>query len=344
MIDAIRVGDTVISSDDMSKAVQHLKKFCSFFEQDKQAEIFKTIMEEFFQRQFVKQLGSTIPKSETNTSLTRFDTEFTIIDTLSETSNEKVYSAINHIDRCAYAIKKIHFSIEDVKPEVIMQEAVLMQELIHPNIVRYLTSWIEFEFKKGTASEENAEEIPFEKDVEFHFFIQEELCSKENILDVSKDYDIAQRIDLLLDTASGINYLHENQVIHNNLKPSDILISLDGIPKICNFSKSLNLKLENLTGILPTTTIYTAPEAIASPSIKADIFSFAIISIEVLTGSNEIATAASVKHEQIHNDNIPQDLLYILWMASSPNPYDRPSISDIMSVMSKVSDDYLDDE
>ncbi|OHS96377.1 hypothetical protein TRFO_37483 [Tritrichomonas foetus] len=86
-------------------------------------------------------------------SLSRFESEFTIVKTIFENCNASVYQAVHHIDGCVYAVKKICEPLDESDPELAIAEARMMPRKKHPNLVRYNTSWVE---KKIKGSPENA--------------------------------------------------------------------------------------------------------------------------------------------------------------------------------------------
>ena len=100
------------------------------------------------------------------------------------------------------------------------------------------------------------------------------------------------KIKLLLDAAKGIHYLHENGILHRDIKPDNILvISLeDNVKtnaKLTDFgsARNVNLIMTNMTftkGI--GTPTYMAPEILNRKKYKkpADIFSFAITMLELM--------------------------------------------------------------
>lgn len=97
----------------------------------------------------------------------------------------------------------------------------------------------------------------------------------------------------------GLNYIHyakdlvtgdDLHVIHNDLKPGNILISFDGVLKVSDFGISYSpLRAVRLKGGSPA---YMAPEWIkslieeekdASPALTSDIFSLGVCLHETLT-------------------------------------------------------------
>jgi len=91
---------------------------------------------------------------------------------------------------------------------------------------------------------------------------------------------------------SGLDALHEENIIHLDLKPQNVLMDGNMMPKIVDFGLA-RLLGENKSKIYtqrPTGTVgYMAPEYYSDGKIspKADIFSLGVIMIELLTGSRK---------------------------------------------------------
>ncbi|KAK7306806.1 hypothetical protein VNO77_44765 [Canavalia gladiata] len=97
-----------------------------------------------------------------------------------------------------------------------------------------------------------------------------------------------QRLKVAIGTARGLKYLHGNNIIHGNLKPSNILLTHDFEPQIGDFSfgkvkpelkKSSKDKSVRNSG-------YTAPEYQENGKLsnKIDVYSFGVILLELITG------------------------------------------------------------
>ena len=96
---------------------------------------------------------------------------------------------------------------------------------------------------------------------------------------------------LVRDIADALSYLHRNQIIHCDIKPSNILLT-DETPfhiKICDFGQSRGLAAENF---LPAgTPLYASPEQLRNPRDSADgkgfrwdVYSFGVVAYQLLTG------------------------------------------------------------
>ncbi|ELP86692.1 protein kinase, putative, partial [Entamoeba invadens IP1] len=102
----------------------------------------------------------------------------------------------------------------------------------------------------------------------------------------SNEIDMKLRVKICLDAAKGISYLHENGILHRDIKPDNILVfSLETIEKVnakltdFGSSRNVNLLMTNMTftkGI--GTPTYMAPEVLKKEKYKmsADIFSFGV--------------------------------------------------------------------
>jgi mitogen-activated protein kinase kinase len=60
-----------------------------------------------------------------------------------------------------------------------------------------------------------------------------------------------------LQVLQGLNYLHSKKTIHRDIKPSNILLSTDGVVKLCDFGVSGEL-VNSLAGTFTGTSFYMA--------------------------------------------------------------------------------------
>ncbi|KXN83465.1 hypothetical protein AN958_01396, partial [Leucoagaricus sp. SymC.cos] len=92
---------------------------------------------------------------------------------------------------------------------------------------------------------------------------------------------------LLFDVITGLKYLHENGIIHADLKATNVLIPDIGHAVICDFGIS-RIKFSTTNPISTGTHNWTSPELILQheniPSEKSDIWSFGCLCYEVLAG------------------------------------------------------------
>ncbi|TFK54231.1 kinase-like protein [Heliocybe sulcata] len=80
----------------------------------------------------------------------------------------------------------------------------------------------------------------------------------------------------------GLAYLHSQQTIHRDIKPSNILLSKQGIVKLCDFGVSGEL-VNSMAGTFTGTSFYMAPERISGNeySIRSDVWSTGISLLEL---------------------------------------------------------------
>jgi serine/threonine protein kinase len=99
---------------------------------------------------------------------------------------------------------------------------------------------------------------------------------------------VSYALDLMAQLAAIVSYLHRQGVIHGNLKPSNVLLAADDIPRVADFRATGGLFLKSWSdSVAPHGLAYLPPEAIrdaAELRFYTDIYGLGAIFYEVLTG------------------------------------------------------------
>lgn len=120
-----------------------------------------------------------------------------------------------------------------------------------------------------------------------------------------KFLDWTQRIQILLDVATGLNYLHSFTTpphVHKDIKSSNILLDTDFRAKIANFGMARSAEGEEdhftLTKHIVGTIGYMAPEYLEHGlvSVKLDVYAFGVLMLEILTGKEVAVLYEENKH------------------------------------------------
>ncbi|CAL5431241.1 unnamed protein product [Camellia sinensis] len=90
-------------------------------------------------------------------------------------------------------------------------------------------------------------------------------------------------LKVALGISKGMNYLHQNNIIHRDLKTANLLMDENEVVKVADFGVS---RVQAQSGVMTAETETLAPEVIEHKPYdhKADIFSFGIVQWELLTG------------------------------------------------------------
>ncbi|GMI95098.1 hypothetical protein like AT2G25220 [Hibiscus trionum] len=170
-----------------------------------------------------------------------------------------------------------------------------------------------------------------------------------------------RRLKIALDTARGLEYLHEHcnpPVIHRDLKSSNILLDLEFNAKLSDFGLAVtdaaqsknNLKLSGTLG-------YVAPEYLLDGKLtdKSDVYAFGVVLLELLLGRKPVEKLAPSQCQSIVTWAMPQltdrsklpnivdpvirdtmDLKHLYQVAAvavlcvQPEPSYRPFIADVL--------------
>ena len=185
-----------------------------------------------------------------------------------------VYEAERQLDSKLVALKII--KIYDIKDknlvEKCLQEVNLLKRVNHPNIIKYLDSFI----------------------YQNELYIAVEWADKGDVKRLIKKYkqegdEIDERkvIEYTREIAAGLNHMHEQRVIHRDLKPANILITSDGIFKLGDLGLGRIMNTETIKTFSKVgTPLYMAPEVINNSNgydFKCDNWSLGCVIYELIT-------------------------------------------------------------
>jgi serine/threonine protein kinase/tetratricopeptide (TPR) repeat protein len=118
---------------------------------------------------------------------------------------------------------------------------------------------------------------------------------------------IRERLKIFSQVSSAVQYAHERQIIHRDIKPGNILVTSSGIPKLLDFgiAKILDPDLIH-ESINPTSTMmrlmtleYASPEQIRGGEITpcSDVYGLGVLLYELLSGHRPYSFAGRAPHE-----------------------------------------------
>ncbi len=156
---------------------------------------------------------------------------------------------------------------------------------------------------------------------------------------------VEKALDIMKQITSAVSHAHQNNIVHRDIKPHNILIDHDGNVKITDFGIAMAL---SATSITQTNSVlgsvhYLSPEQARGgmANKKSDIYSLGIVMFELITGrlpfSGESAVSIALKHLQSEtpsprrwNPSIPQSVENIILKATAKDQFHRYASVDEM--------------
>lgn len=191
---------------------------------------------------------------------------------------------------------------------------------------------------------------------DWKLFIIQEFCEKGTLHTALRDRAFVDKrtgspdLESLLEVASGIvkgmNHIHAKNILHGNLKPSNVLLKMSPdthtkmLAKIADFGLSLKMNLDqtHVSNAQHGTPFYMAREVLekGSASKAADVYAFGVILWEMYTSQlSPTGTATEEMLEQFPklpwSCPAPYGVLAIACMHAVPSA--RPSFSDVMEFL-----------
>ena len=198
---------------------------------------------------------------------------YEVIGELGQGAMGVVYKARDPLIDREVAIKTINLSLameeRDEYEARFYQEAKAAGRLSHPNIVTI--------YDVG-----RSEDIAY---IAMEYLHGREL---RDILNETKLLPISEVLAIVIQVAQGLAYAHEHDIVHRDVKPSNVMIVRDGHAKITDFgiARMASAAVRTQTGMVLGSPKYMSPEQVLGKEIdrRSDIFSLGVMLYEMLTG------------------------------------------------------------
>ncbi len=245
-----------------------------------------------------------------------------------------VYQALDTALERAVALKEmpLHLTGRTDLARRFRQEARLLARLSHPNIVQVYDLiedgkrlWIAMEFVEGGTLAD--------------------AIDRTGALTPTEAVRIGRQL------AAGLGFAHKQGVIHRDVKPINVLLTSDGVPKLTDFglAKLLESSVHTQEGSLLGSVRYMSPEQAAGRPAdgRSDVYSLGVTFYEMLCGRAPFeGETASVLAQHLSQDptplselarNVPSELgalvMRMLEKAPERRPSDLDAVSEVLSTL-----------
>ena len=248
---------------------------------------------------------------------------YEIIGELGQGAMGVVYKARDPLIDRVVAIKTINLSLAQEEKEEyegrFYQEAKAAGRLSHPNIVTIYDVG-----KSGDVA-----------------YIAMEFLEGRELRDILNDHKlipVREVLDITAQVAMGLAYAHEHDIVHRDVKPSNIMVGRDGHVKITDFgiARMASSAVHTQTGMVLGSPKYMSPEQVMGRAIdqRSDIFSLGIMLYEMLTGHSPFTgeNVNAIMYQTLNaipatpatlNPDVPDMLNFIVAKALAKNLDDR---------------------
>ncbi|HET8774758.1 MAG TPA: protein kinase [Thermoanaerobaculia bacterium] len=192
------------------------------------------------------------------------------------------------------------------------QERQILAGLDHPNIARLVDG--------GTT----ADGLPY---------LVMEYVDGTPIDVFARDLSNTAKLRLFLQLCDAVQYAHRSLIIHRDIKPGNVLVTAEGVPKLLDFGIAKLASPETRPAATVTrlmTPEYASPEQLAGAQVTTatDVYSLGVLLFELLTGAKPFAAqtrtaATEAARASTHSRVLRGDLDTILACALDVDPKRR---------------------
>ncbi|CAK79165.1 unnamed protein product (macronuclear) [Paramecium tetraurelia] len=202
--------------------------------------------------------------------------------------------------------------------QMIQSEIAIHSSCNHKNIVKFYSYW----------EDQN------------NIYILLEYCSKGHLINPKTQFTEDEVFQIFHQILSGVDYLHQHNIIHRDLKFENVLIHEDGTLKLCDFGWAIKVQQLPVENVMCGTTEYMPPEVVSKQVLdfKVDTWSLGVILYELLHGSfpfnghNQLELIQNITTNQLlifRSDGVSEDLINLIQALLIKNPELRPTVQQI---------------
>ncbi|DBA02037.1 TPA: LOW QUALITY PROTEIN: hypothetical protein N0F65_000284, partial [Lagenidium giganteum] len=230
-----------------------------------------------------------------------------------------------------YVVKKIPMELlTEKEKELAFREVDLLAKLKHPNVVEYKENFVADNVIHIVMAYCDGGDLAGR--------IRDK--AQQVATDSTAYFDIRQILDWFVQMAMAIKYLHEQHILHRDLKTSNIFLTRENVVKLGDFgiAKSLDSTLDQAKTVVGT-PYYMSPEVCESKpySYASDVWSLGCVLYEMCTtkhafdGPNILTLIIKIVQQEFaplppHYDQAVTDILTLLL---KKNPDERPTVEQI---------------
>lgn len=249
------------------------------------------------------------------------DGKYEITELIGQGGMAKVYKATDTRLHRNVAVKvlKEEFADNEQFLKKFLREARADAKLTHPNIV-------------------NVYDVGAENGVYYIVMEYVDGDTLKRYIKNKKHISAKETVEMVLLIAAGLSHAHKNGIIHRDIKPHNILLTADKIPKIADFgiARAITSSTMSATEEALGSVHYVSPEQARGGFLdeRSDLYSLGIMMYEMLTGElpydGDSPVAIALKHVQNNVPspkdkikNIPEGLNQIVLNLTRRKPDDR---------------------
>jgi serine/threonine-protein kinase len=198
----------------------------------------------------------------------------------------------------------------------LLHEPRLLATLNHPNIVTILTA---------------------EKQENIFFIVMEFVPGEtlESIVARTGALELGQALDYICQICNALDHAHRHGVLHRDLRPSNVIVTGQGLLKVADFGTSRFLEIAAHGTTVIGSPPYMAPEQFQGKAVFAsDLYSLGVTMYQLLTGGLPYETPSPadldrlmrgelVSSPRLKNPKVPKAIGDVVMKAMAPNIHGR---------------------